>query len=135
MFLLLFFQVLHLLNEIFLSSYVFIFPKKYDIYYICYILFIIIHWILLKNECIISYIEKKLIDKDYSLGSKPYLHPYHSFVPTYLIHLFEILKFINLLIIYFRNSNDKVIFTIMIIIFGFLFFNFFKKYNHLIKKK
>ena len=46
---------------------------------------IALHWIFLKNECIISYIEKKLINKNYEAGTFPSLHPgLFYFMNTYL---------------------------------------------------
>jgi hypothetical protein len=118
---------IHLINELFVSTYVFIFNKKYDIYYIIYILLIITHWIILNNECVISYIEKKLINKDYILGDQPFEHPYHNFLPIYIINLLEGLKFLNLIIIFVRNRDNKLIIFIMLIIFGYILFNLANK--------
>jgi len=121
-------KFIHILNEIFLSTYIFFFSPKYDIYYTIYLLIIILHWILLKNECILTYIEKKLIDKNYILGSKPYYHPYHSIIPKFLIYLFEILKVINILVIFYRNYYNKYIYISILFIIGYIFFNIYKKY-------
>lgn len=121
-------KFIHILNEIFLSTYIFIFPKKYDIYFTLYLLIIILHWVLLKNECILTYIEKKLIDKNYKLGSSPYYHPYHSIVPKCFIYLFEFLKIVNILVILYRNYYNKYIYICMLFIIGYIFFNIYKKY-------
>jgi hypothetical protein len=120
-------QLIHILNEIFLSTYVFIFPKIYDIYYTIFLIIIILHWIFLKNECILSYIEKKIIDKNYILGTNPYYHPYHMAVSKYFIYLFEIFKFINIFIVLYRNFNNKFIFISMLLIIGFYIFHFIIK--------
>ena len=70
-------ELLHYLNDFFLGFYIFIFrTNKYDIYYSVYFLLMVLHWIIFKNECILSYFEKKIIDKDYKLGDKPYYLPY-----------------------------------------------------------
>ena len=122
MILLNFIKLIHLLNEIFLSTYIFIFPKKYDIYYVIYVLLIKIHWILLKNECILSYIEKRLKNKDYVLGSKPYEHPFHSLLPKNFKYIFRLLKFINLLVIFIRNIKNKYIVILIIFIVLFILY-------------
>lgn len=121
-------KILHVINEIFLSSYIFIFNKKYDIYYVIYLEIIILHWICLKNECILSYIEKKLINNNYILGSKPYNHPYHTIIPKNLIYLFEFLKLFNIIIIFYRNIKNNYIFISVIIMFLFLIYNIFSRY-------
>jgi amino acid permease len=121
-------QIFHLCNDILLSGYIFIFNKKYDIYYIIYTLLIIFHWICLKNECILSYIEKKLINKEYKLGSEPYKHPFQKLIPSYMFYIFGALKFLNLFIIFNRNSKNKFIFYSCIFIFGYIFHMiFFRK--------
>ena len=51
----------HILNEIFMMIYVFIFrTNKYDLYFSIYLFIIFLHWLLFKNECILSYLEKKI---------------------------------------------------------------------------
>lgn len=47
----------------------------YDKLVIGVLLLIAVHWICIKNECILSVIEKKIINKNYELGSYPSLHP------------------------------------------------------------
>lgn len=122
-------KIFHILNEIFLSTYVFFFNKKYDIYYVIYIQIIILHWICLKNECILSYLEKKLINKNYILGSRPYDHPYHQLLPKCIVYCFEILKFFNIIIIFCRNINNHYIFISIIIMFLYLLFNIITRYK------
>lgn len=43
--------------------------NKYDLYYLIFLYLVIVHWILLKNECLINYIEKIKIDPEYKLGT------------------------------------------------------------------
>ena len=114
------------MNEIFFSTYIFIFPKKYDIYYTIYLVLLNLHWILLKNECIISYIEKKIIDKNYVLGSDPYYHPYKSIIKNYY-YIIDIIKIINIIVVFNRNIKNKYIFICMLFIIGTIFINFYKK--------
>jgi hypothetical protein len=57
-------KFIHVLNKIFMMIYVFIFrTNKYDLYFSIYIFLIFLHWLLFKNECILSYLEKKLLIK------------------------------------------------------------------------
>ncbi len=71
-------QLLHLFIDIFNSTYIFIFPAKYDIYYVSWILLMVVHWFLFKKECIIGYIEKLILNPKYILGSNPYYLPYQK---------------------------------------------------------
>lgn len=98
-------QLFHMINDFLLSIYILIFPKKYDIYYSIYLALIFLHWNLLKNECLLSYIEKKLIDKKYVLGSNPYFHPYRKYFSSYMCYLVDFLRFLNMVIVFIRNDN------------------------------
>jgi len=60
------FFILFLLND-----------TRYDIYFILFLLGIRVHWFLLKGECIFTYIEKKILNPDYVLGSDLYFMPSH----------------------------------------------------------
>jgi hypothetical protein len=51
-----------------------------DLVFICIILGINLHWVFLKNECIISFWEKQQIDPTYKLGECPFVHPFAHFV-------------------------------------------------------
>ena len=130
-------QLIHILNEIFLSIYIFIFSKKYDIYFTIYLVIIAIHWLFIKNECIISYIEKKLINNNYILGSKPFYHPFRNLMPKYLIYLLDIMKFINIIVVLIRNYNNKYIYSGLLFVIGYIFYNCYKNYfrNKSIKNK
>lgn len=111
-------QIIHILNELFISLYIFIFfdTKKYDIYFCNYLLILLIHWLLLKNECILSYFEKKLKNKNYKLGDKPYQHTFHEILPKCSSYVFGFLKYLNVLVILFRNLNNNYITIVMSII-------------------
>ncbi len=120
---------IHILNELFLSTYIFIFKKKYDIYYMIFVFIIILHWMFFKYECTLSYIEKKLINSDYKLGTLPFVHPYRSLLSIYILYTLKTLKTINIIVIVLRNlDNIFIIFTfILVIIFGI--------YNYIEKSK
>ena len=101
-------QLLHLCIDIFNSTYIFIFPAKYDIYYVSWILFMVVHWFFLKNECVIGYIEKKIMNPKYVLGSNPYYLPYqHIFYDKMNIMFLSKTFLINasLLYITYRSFN------------------------------
>lgn len=67
--------IIHWAVTIFMSGYVFIRKNaRYDLLYLCIVGGIILHWIL-SSECIISYLEKKIMDSSYQLGQKPAYHP------------------------------------------------------------
>ena len=125
-------KTIHIINDIFFSTYIFIFDKKYDIYFVIYILILVTHWTLLKNECILSYIEKKLINKNYKLGEDPFNHPYHKELPKEIKKIFTILKYINLLYIIYRNIYNKYILILIFIIFIMTIYNQRKNYFRLL---
>lgn len=116
-------QTWHILNDIFMSIYPYIFSKKYDIYFTLYLTLIVTHWFIL-NECILSYLEKKLKDKNYVMGSKPREHPYRKLIPSYARYSTIILKTIAISIVFYR-SFDNIYVAIPIFIFFLLFI--FKK--------
>jgi hypothetical protein len=113
----------HLFIDIFIFSYLFIFPVYYDFYLIWFIFFQALHWLALKNECILSYTEKRLIHLNYNLGDKI------SYIPHEKIFYFnnDILIFIKYLLIltilfyiYCRNKTNikyLLIFEIVVIIY------------------
>jgi hypothetical protein len=116
--------VIHMLCEFFLCIYVFIIPKKYDIYYVLYITLLIILKLIFKYECIINYFDKKLIDPNYILGSNPKYVPYKRKLYNdnkYFIFMINCLIVLNLLMIFMRNKSRFVkttcIFNIMMWIF------------------
>lgn len=55
--------------------YPFIFPSKYDGYFLGALVILWIHWQLLQNECILTLWEKQLLDPSYKIGDDPYSHP------------------------------------------------------------
>ncbi len=96
---------LQYLNEIFFSLYAFVSPKKYDIYFAVFMFFMSIHWVFLKDECILSYLEKKLMDPNYELGSDPKKHVYREYLYPVVVYAIDLLYLINLYIVYNRNDS------------------------------
>ena len=68
-----YFGIIHLYGMIFENIYGFIFEKNifFDKLYIISFVSIPFSWIICKDECIISYIIKKLKNKNYILGNEP----------------------------------------------------------------
>jgi hypothetical protein len=67
---------------------------------------IALDWIALKNECIISYFEKKLENKQYILGSEPKRQPHYKlFYNKYTYALKEILTIVGLAVIIYRTTS------------------------------
>ena len=111
-------ELFHFINELFISFYIFIFrTNKYDNIYVLYIFLIVLSWLFLKNECIISYIEKKLLDNTYKLGNLPYIHPYQTYYPKNLQTILRFFKFLNFVVILFRNTKNIYIILMTILIF------------------
>lgn len=71
-------QMFHFLIDAFNMSYIFIFNPFYDVYFCTWILLQTMHWGLLKNECIVSYVEKIIIDPTYKLGTNPRWIPHNN---------------------------------------------------------
>jgi hypothetical protein len=111
----LFIRIIHYLIELFYSTYIFIFPKKYDIYFAIFIFLMTFHWLIFRNECILSVIEKKLENSKYILGTDPYKHIYRDVCPKYIFVITSILLFVNLFVVLYRSSDSKLI-TFLIII-------------------
>ena len=102
-------QLIHFFIDAFCMSYIFIFNPIYDIYYSLFLLSQTLHWGVLKNECIVSYIEKKMIKPSYELGENPKWIPhykvYHS---KFSILLKAILILGTLIIIILRNRKNYI---------------------------
>lgn len=102
-------QLIHLFIDFFCMFYIFIFNPIFDIYFCSFIFFQTIHWIALKNECIVSYIEKKLINHEYVLGENPKWIPHYDAFYTETLKTFKALLIIGgLLYVMFRNNNNVI---------------------------
>ena len=70
------------------SFYIFIFTSAYDLWYVVYFVLLALHWKLFKNECILSYWEKKILRPDYKMGETPKEHPFMDMIfPGWVIKL------------------------------------------------
>jgi hypothetical protein len=98
-------RFLHYAFLLFGILYVFVFHFRYDFIYICFMIAVYMHWKLFKNECILSYWEKKLIDKSYKMGANPMAQPFiNMFIqPALYQTCFFTLFIITLLFVLVRN--------------------------------
>jgi len=122
-------QFIHFLIDSFNMTYIFIFSAVYDIYFVIWIFLQTVHWGLLKNECIVSYIEKKMIDPNYELGENPKWIPHYDiYYNKYTITLKSILIIGTLLFIFIRSKsiNTRIICGMAIVLWLYLVY-FYKK--------
>lgn len=124
-----FIQFVHFLIDSFNMSYIFIFSAVYDIYFVTWIFLQTVHWGLLKNECIVSYIEKKIINPNYELGENPKWIPHYDiYYNKYTITLKSILIIGTLVFIFIRckSTNTRIICGMAIVLWLYLVY-FYKK--------
>ena len=119
-------QLLHFFIDSFCMTYIFIFNPIYDIYFSLFILLQTIHWGILKNECIVSYIEKKLINPDYKLGDKPKWIPHYKVYHNKLTLLLKAILILGaLILIIFRNNKNNIKFICIGAIILWVYFTYF----------
>jgi hypothetical protein len=115
-----------------LSIYTTLFPhiyQKYDLYYIIYLFFLSLHWYLSKGECIITFLEKKLINKSYKLGDTPHYSPYHNLVGKSTINILNSIFIINYSLILYRNYNTSNFNIIILITLLTIYLRSIKKFK------
>ena len=118
-------QLMHFFIDGFNMSYVFLFNPIYDIFFVTWILSQTIHWGLLQNECIVSYIEKKLINPKYKLGENPKWIPHYDvYYNKYLIILKSILILGGLSYIIARSKTNNVKLISVIAIILWMYFTY-----------
>jgi hypothetical protein len=111
-------QIVHFCNDMFVCSYPYIINPIYDIYFAIFMLLTVLSWPLLKNECIISYFEKKIENPNYVLGSQQFYNPYHKKFYYYngtnyafIKEFFWVVTF--LILIFYRKNKKYVKFTLI----------------------
>jgi len=121
-------QFIHFLIDSFNMTYIFLFSAVYDIYFVTWIFLQTVHWGLLKNECIVSYIEKKIIDPNYELGENPKWIPHYDvYYNKYSITLKSILIIGTLLFILLRSKSNKTRIICFMAVLLWLYFTYFYK--------
>ena len=68
---LLFVTSLHAAFVVAIIAYPFIMPNAHDGVFLTIVALVFLHWVLLKGECILSFLEKRLCYVDYHLGAAP----------------------------------------------------------------
>jgi hypothetical protein len=122
---------LHITIILYLSLYALIIQNtKYDYIYIISLYFIVIHWLFIKGECILSYLYKKIKNNNYKLGTDfKYDDYYYLFGENknIILNIKNALIFLNIIILYNRNNSYKWI----IIFFIILYLCIKYKYQHI----
>ena len=123
-------QFIHVSIDAFFCLYIFLFNPIYDLYFVLFVLFQTIHWGFLRNECSITYLEKKLIDPDYVLGSNPTYLPHVSvYYNKQLFNIKSAIILSSLAYIWYRNRKHKYIkYLVPLSMLLFIFFTFFYKH-------
>jgi hypothetical protein len=83
-----------------------LFVTTYDVEYMLYLSAIAIHWAILKDECLISYIEKKVINNKYVLGENGDL-PFLSLINYENLPIIKFILFFSIFNIMYRNMFTK----------------------------
>jgi hypothetical protein len=120
---------IHSLIEFFFTFYlvIFYYTKKYDIIYSIIMFILFIHWNLFKGECILSYIEKKLLDNNYKMGTNVYYHPFKNIQNKYIRMIMDFMKVITVIIVFIRNIKNIYIFLMLFIIMLNQFYHLYIK--------
>ena len=106
-------RYLHYCVLVFTNFYVFLYSPTNDIIYLVLMGLLNAHWLLYKGECCLTYYEKRLIDRDYILGSEPYRHVWLSILFGKYLNVFMVfmtlLNFVNASIVIRRYFVNKLI--------------------------
>ena len=90
-------RIIHLFNLFFTTTILFIFKPNIFLYIICVIIYtgVFLNLHILQNECPISYLEKKILQKTYIFNSNPKYEPYRilSFIQNQNIIEYSLLIF------------------------------------------
>lgn len=132
-FLIKFVHVFHwLITDVFLFTYILLAPAYYDFYMILLLAGQSIHWTIFEDECIINYIEKKIINVKYVLGDNIGYSPGDDYIynNNELLINFKLiwLPLILFIILFYRNRNKKIIY-LLTLIFIILVYSQTRKYN------
>ena len=120
-----FITFIHLLIILLNISYVFCTKnKKYDYIFLLYTYFLILHWMFFNNECIISYVYKKMQNNDYEAGSdlnnnnNDDLYNIFGEYKFNILTFFHLLFMINIYMVARRNNIKQYLIFIFILIFN-----------------
>ena len=108
------FSYLHIICPFIISTYLFWRADTFDIFYVYYFITLNISWLLFKDECLISYIYKKINDPSYVLGASTNVDDFEYIlgknisdkIINYYIPFMYVLNF--LVIIYLGKLENSV---------------------------
>ena len=119
-------QLIHFFIDAYCMSYIFLFNPMYDIYYCGFVFLQTIHWGLLKNECIVSYYEKTLINPTYKLGDNPKWIPHYKIYHNKITILLKAILILGTLgVVIFRNKKNDIPYICVGAIILWLYFTYF----------
>jgi len=109
----------HFCNDMFVCVYHYVINPIYDIFFALFMCITVLSLILLKNECFLSYYEKKLENPKYVLGSEPFYNPYQKnfyyFNGTNYSFIKEFFWVVTFIILIFYRKNKKYVKIILIV--------------------
>lgn len=71
-------RFIHVVLSFIFSIYFLWAPARFDLYYLVYFLLLSISWIIMKNECAISYLFKYIGDPNYQMGDNEEVEDYNA---------------------------------------------------------
>jgi hypothetical protein len=112
--------------------YIFLFDKKYDLIYLILFNFIIVHWIFFKNECALSYLEKKILDKNYKLGNEIFSHPFTDILfdhkVMYVVFMIQLATYVYVSYRFFKRTYPRAMLLVVpvsLVMMSISTYNFF----------
>ena len=120
--------------DICVFSYLLLFPIYFDIYFAILLFCQCLHLLIFKNECIIIYIEKKIINKNYKLGTNISSYSPHNkrfYANNNILFLKIILFTLIIFIVFYRGKIiTKVLLSLTALVLLYI-----KICKHIDKKK
>jgi len=124
--------LIHILIFTFLIFYALFSPYKYDKYVFILFLLLCIHWLILKGECLISYLYKKRQEPNYYIGKNPSemkdIDDFSEEVSVYtkinkdkIKNTIYILIYISFTLLFYRFIKHKTVKPLLILYFNFIF--------------
>ncbi len=117
--------VIHIVLTILTSFYAFLFKKTvFDYIYLIILYFILLQWTYLNGECLISYVVKKIRDKDYVAGTDVNTNELEIMFKgkEKMVRLINSIKdvffFLSIYFVYTRNNFTKGMTIFFVLLFG-----------------
>lgn len=71
----------HLLVVALVVAWPLLFGRQWDAVFLAIVMVIMLHWTVIKGECLLSYLEKCCVYVDYDMGEAPLRHWFHDALP------------------------------------------------------